>query len=93
MRAIPCPKKSSSHPARFLLPLTLLFLHSQVRRPVVSPHLMSEPPDSVRLTGRVGPMTDPTPYRHRFPISIIEHAIWLYQRFKCTHFKSLLGTL
>ena len=26
-------------------------------------------------------MTDPVPHRHRFPISIIQHAIWLYHRF------------
>jgi putative transposase len=26
-------------------------------------------------------VTDPTPYRHRFPISIIQHSIWLCHRF------------
>ncbi|THF85417.1 IS6 family transposase [Deinococcus sp. KSM4-11] len=26
-------------------------------------------------------MTDPTPYRHRFPMTIIQHAVWLYHRF------------
>ena len=26
-------------------------------------------------------MTDRKPYRHRFPISIIQHAVWLYHRF------------
>ncbi|MEW6422421.1 MAG: IS6 family transposase, partial [Deinococcota bacterium] len=24
---------------------------------------------------------DPKPYRHRFPKSIIQHAVWLYHRF------------
>ena len=26
-------------------------------------------------------MTDPKPYRHRFPLTIIQHAVWLYHRF------------
>jgi len=26
-------------------------------------------------------VTDPTPSRHPFPISVIQHAIWLYHRF------------
>ena len=26
-------------------------------------------------------MTDRKPYRHRFPINIIQHALWLYHRF------------
>ena len=26
-------------------------------------------------------MTDRKPYRHRFPLSIIQHALWLYHRF------------
>ena len=26
-------------------------------------------------------MTDAKPYRHRFPMSIIQHAVWLYHRF------------
>ena len=26
-------------------------------------------------------MTDAKPYRHRFPITIIQHAVWLYHRF------------
>ena len=26
-------------------------------------------------------MTDRKPYRHRFPLSIIGHALWLYHRF------------
>lgn len=26
-------------------------------------------------------MPDPKPYRHRFPRSIIQHAVWLYHRF------------
>ena len=30
-------------------------------------------------------MTDPVPYRHRFPISIIQHAIWLYHRFPLSY--------
>jgi len=32
----------------------------------------------IRLGGSV---TDPVPYRHRFPISIIQHAVCLYHRF------------
>ena len=30
-------------------------------------------------------MTDRKPYRHRFPISIIQHAIWLYHRFPLSY--------
>ncbi|UQN10690.1 IS6 family transposase [Deinococcus sp. QL22] len=30
-------------------------------------------------------MTDRQPYRHRFPISIIQHAIWLYHRFRLSY--------
>ena len=30
-------------------------------------------------------MTDPKPYRHRFPMTIIGHAIWLYHRFPLTY--------
>ena len=30
-------------------------------------------------------MTDPVPYRHRFPISVIQHAIWLYHRFPLSY--------
>ena len=30
-------------------------------------------------------MTDPKPYRHRFPISIIKHAVWLYHRFTLSY--------
>ena len=30
-------------------------------------------------------MTDPVPYRHRFPISITQHAIWLYHRFPLSY--------
>ena len=26
-------------------------------------------------------MTDRKPYRHRFPLSIVQHALWLYHRF------------
>jgi len=26
-------------------------------------------------------VTDRKPYRHRFPLSIIQHALWLYHRF------------
>jgi len=26
-------------------------------------------------------VTDAKPYRHRFPMSIIQHAVWLYHRF------------
>jgi len=26
-------------------------------------------------------VTDAKPYRHRFPMTIIQHAIWLYHRF------------
>ncbi|THF67944.1 IS6 family transposase, partial [Deinococcus sp. Arct2-2] len=25
-------------------------------------------------------MTDAKPYRHRFPMTIIQHAVWLYHR-------------
>jgi len=28
-----------------------------------------------------GSVTDPTPYRHHFATSIIQHAVWLYLRF------------
>ena len=30
-------------------------------------------------------MTDPKPYRHRFPMTIIGHAIWLYHRFPLSY--------
>ena len=30
-------------------------------------------------------MTDRKPYRHRFPISIIQHAVWLYHRFPLSY--------
>ena len=30
-------------------------------------------------------MTDAKPYRHRFPISIIQHAVWLYHRFSLSY--------
>ena len=30
-------------------------------------------------------MTDAKPYRHRFPITIIEHAVWLYHRFPLSY--------
>ena len=30
-------------------------------------------------------MTDPKPYRHRFPLGIIQHAIWLYHRFPLSY--------
>ena len=30
-------------------------------------------------------MTDPNPYRHRFPISIIQYAVWLYHRFPLSY--------
>ena len=30
-------------------------------------------------------MTDPKPYRHRFPMTIIQHAIWLYHRFPLSY--------
>ena len=30
-------------------------------------------------------MTDPKPYRHRFPMTIIEHALWLYHRFPLSY--------
>ena len=30
-------------------------------------------------------MTDAKPYRHRFPISIIQHAVWLYHRFPLSY--------
>ena len=37
-------------------------------------------------------MTDAKPYRHRFPMSIIEHAVWLYHRFplSCRDVQELL---
>ena len=30
-------------------------------------------------------MTDAKPYRHRFPMTIIQHAIWLYHRFPLSY--------
>ena len=30
-------------------------------------------------------MTDAKPYRHRFPITIIQHAVWLYHRFPLSY--------
>jgi len=30
-------------------------------------------------------MIDPKPYRHRFPMTIIQHAIWLYHRFPLSY--------
>ena len=30
-------------------------------------------------------MTDPTLYRHRFPMTIIQHAGWLYHRFPLSY--------
>ena len=30
-------------------------------------------------------MTDPKPYRHRFSMTIIGHAIWLYHRFPLSY--------
>ena len=30
-------------------------------------------------------MTDITPSRHRLPIAIIQHAIWLYHRFPLSY--------
>jgi putative transposase len=30
-------------------------------------------------------VTDPKPYRHRFPITIIQHAVWLYHRFPLSY--------
>ena len=30
-------------------------------------------------------MTDLKPYRHRFPMLIIQHAVWLYHRFPLTY--------
>ena len=30
-------------------------------------------------------MTDATPYRHRFPMTLIQHAIWLYHRFPLSY--------
>ncbi|THF66692.1 IS6 family transposase [Deinococcus sp. Arct2-2] len=30
-------------------------------------------------------MTDQKPYRHRFPMSIIQHAVWLYHRFPLSY--------
>jgi len=30
-------------------------------------------------------VTDPTPYRHRFPMAIIQHAVWLYHRFPLSY--------
>ncbi len=30
-------------------------------------------------------MTDPKPYRHRFPMTIIQHAVWLYHRFPISY--------
>ena len=30
-------------------------------------------------------MTDVKPYRHRFPMSIIQHAVWLYHRFPLSY--------
>jgi putative transposase len=30
-------------------------------------------------------VTDHTPYRHRFPMTIIQHAIWLYHRFPLSY--------
>jgi len=30
-------------------------------------------------------VTDPKPYRHRFPLAIIQHAIWLYHRFPLSY--------
>ncbi|CAM3556621.1 IS6 family transposase [Deinococcus saxicola] len=30
-------------------------------------------------------MTDPKPYRHRFSIGIIQHAVWLYHRFPLSY--------
>ena len=30
-------------------------------------------------------MTDPKPYRHRFPMTIIQRAVWLYHRFPLSY--------
>ena len=30
-------------------------------------------------------MTDAKPYRHRFPMTIIQHAVWLYHRFPLSY--------
>ncbi|WP_415791694.1 IS6 family transposase [Deinococcus saxicola] len=30
-------------------------------------------------------MTEPKPYRHRFPMTIIQHAVWLYHRFPLSY--------
>ena len=30
-------------------------------------------------------MTDPKPYRHRFPMTIIQQAVWLYHRFSLSY--------
>ncbi len=30
-------------------------------------------------------MTDPKPYRHRFPMTIIQHAVWLDHRFPVSY--------
>ena len=30
-------------------------------------------------------MTDAKPYRHRFPMIIIQHAVWLYHRFPLSY--------
>ena len=30
-------------------------------------------------------MTDAKPYRHRFPMAIIQHAVWLYHRFPLSY--------
>ena len=30
-------------------------------------------------------MTDAKPYRHRFPMSIIQHAVWLYHHFPLSY--------
>ncbi|MFB9992640.1 IS6 family transposase [Deinococcus oregonensis] len=30
-------------------------------------------------------MTEPKPYRHRFPMTVVQHAIWLYHRFPLSY--------
>ena len=30
-------------------------------------------------------MTDAKPYRHRFPMTIIQYTTWLYHRFQLSH--------
>ena len=30
-------------------------------------------------------VTDAKPYRHRFPMTIIQHAVWLYHRFPLSY--------